>query len=389
MIHKLLDIITFKDLENLVEQRTPEGRTLDYKRDLPGREGLNEFLKDVTSFANAAGGLLIFGADEERDENGKATGIPESIRGLQDFRGEQDVLQLENCVRDSTDPRVSVHFRLLEEDGRDPVLIAKIPRSWNGPHRYTSRNSQFYSRNAAGKYALDTAQIGQEFLASGELEKSIRNFRDDRIAKIYAGQTPVPMASDQPRATMLVVPMETFASGEIRDPQTLKEVLQSRFGGRAGSPRFNLDGIAISNHSSADQQPARFYAQAFRNCAIEVTIECRLRQAGSPDKRGFASAVLEQDLLESALHMRAALKDMELAPPFFVFTSLLQTKGVSMWGKQWLLTPFDRDVLQLPELTLTNFDDDLDTTIRPVFDALWQAAGEPSSPNYINGRWRI
>ena len=42
-----------------------EGRTLDYKRTLPGStdEEKREFLADVSSFANAAGGDIVYGID--------------------------------------------------------------------------------------------------------------------------------------------------------------------------------------------------------------------------------------------------------------------------------------------------------------------------------------
>lgn len=46
--------------------RVPESRTLEYKRDLPDpkdRDSKREFLGDVTSFANAQGGDIVYGIE--------------------------------------------------------------------------------------------------------------------------------------------------------------------------------------------------------------------------------------------------------------------------------------------------------------------------------------
>jgi predicted HTH transcriptional regulator len=64
----------------LVEQIStgvPEGVLVDYKRDMYGRgdADVKEFLKDVSSFANTAGGHLIIGVDE-------TGGIPTGISAL-------------------------------------------------------------------------------------------------------------------------------------------------------------------------------------------------------------------------------------------------------------------------------------------------------------------
>ena len=63
MIDKPLADITADDIQHLVEEGTPEKRTLEFKVELPGTKESEkkEFLADVSSFANAVGGDLIFG----------------------------------------------------------------------------------------------------------------------------------------------------------------------------------------------------------------------------------------------------------------------------------------------------------------------------------------
>ena len=74
--------ITIQDVLELVELKTAERRTLEYKERLStgNREERTEFLSDVSSFANASGGDILYGIAEERDETGRTTGTPGAVR---------------------------------------------------------------------------------------------------------------------------------------------------------------------------------------------------------------------------------------------------------------------------------------------------------------------
>ncbi|MBI4830971.1 MAG: ATP-binding protein [Candidatus Lindowbacteria bacterium] len=65
------------DLQELVQNKVPEGKNIEYKRMLPANSDDNkkEFLADVSSFANASGGHLLYGIRAE-------SGIPAEIIGL-------------------------------------------------------------------------------------------------------------------------------------------------------------------------------------------------------------------------------------------------------------------------------------------------------------------
>jgi hypothetical protein len=51
--------------------------------------------------------------------------------------------------------------------------------------------------------------------------------------------------------------------------------------------------------------------------------------------------------------------------------------------------PVDRAVLPLPEVMVDDLDEAASpSTLRPIFDAMWQAAGMRRSPNFDqNGTW--
>src|SRR5260370_35585410 len=77
-LNKSLDSIEESDLQALIDNQVPEGKTIEYKKALPGNSDgdKKEFLADVSSFANAAGGDLIFGIRED-------SGVPGDLFGLQ------------------------------------------------------------------------------------------------------------------------------------------------------------------------------------------------------------------------------------------------------------------------------------------------------------------
>src|SRR6185295_5139153 len=84
MIPRAFEAIAKQDIEALVTNAVSEGRTIEYKEQLPGGsdDDRREFLADASSFANAAGGDLIYGIREKRNAGGQATGMPEGAEGL-------------------------------------------------------------------------------------------------------------------------------------------------------------------------------------------------------------------------------------------------------------------------------------------------------------------
>jgi len=85
MINVPFDSIDKTIIESLFSNQVRENRTLDYKELLPanGRDDRKEFLADITAFANAAGGDIVFGITEKR-QNNRPTGIPEAILDVTD-----------------------------------------------------------------------------------------------------------------------------------------------------------------------------------------------------------------------------------------------------------------------------------------------------------------
>jgi hypothetical protein len=102
--------ITVSEFEQLDEtslleflgRNIPEGRYVDYKQDLDlsSSEKRREFVKDIVGFANADGGIIIYGALEP-EEN---VGAQAQLIGVDD--GDSFCQQLERMATDTCDPRI-------------------------------------------------------------------------------------------------------------------------------------------------------------------------------------------------------------------------------------------------------------------------------------------
>ena len=73
MINCPINEINKTNIETLITDNIEESRTLEYKEELSiGTDNeKKEFLADVSSFANALGGDIIYGIKEERNGEGK------------------------------------------------------------------------------------------------------------------------------------------------------------------------------------------------------------------------------------------------------------------------------------------------------------------------------
>ena len=73
MINCPINEINQTNIETLITDKIGESRTLEYKEELPiGTDNeKKEFLADISSFANASGGDIIYGIKEERNGGGE------------------------------------------------------------------------------------------------------------------------------------------------------------------------------------------------------------------------------------------------------------------------------------------------------------------------------
>jgi len=392
LLNKTPGTLTEADLQKLVSEEVREGKTLDYKQALPTdqTEDKKEFLADVCSFANTAGGHLLYGVEEAEGIATKVTGVP-----AQDF--EALTLRLESSVRDGIEPRIpEAHTHVVKLTSGRAVVILAIGRSWAGPHMVTFKGtSRFYARTSSGKHQLDVQQIREAFLGTEGVARKLRDFRSERLAKVLAGDLAFELVGSA-TTVLHVCPVSAFATTEVisldqmRSGQSSQHLRPIRSSG--WNERITFDGL-IRFHETV-KEPVRVwsYAQIFRNGCIEAGDCTMLVPHGDPPQGGFPSGVFEHKIADALGSYLKYAQALGLEPPFVIFLSVLNVRGYRMilnnhYGDE--PNRVDRDHLLLPEIFIENPGEPPARLLKSSFDAIWNACGFDGSFNYDQaGEWK-
>jgi hypothetical protein len=366
--------ITEQDLQSLILDREAEGKTFEYKRDVVGKVEADkkEFLYDVSSFANTNGGCLIFGMEEEK-------GYPSSLVGLENVNPDQEILRLEQMLRDGVRPPIiGVESAAIALNNGNVALVMRIPRSWNPPHQVIYQNAfRFYGRGTNGKYQLDVDELRSVFSISASAAERIKLFRIERIAKIVSGDTPVSLEAGG-KMVVHLLPLSAFTSQQTFDVNKLYNDHSSLVGvlRRGGSPICNVDGVLLASPN----RPASRYAQAFRNGCVEVVADWSAEANGG----NFLPIAFEKNLIEHVYRGKQLFQSIGVSPPVVIMVTLLGMKGwrILMQYSESSAAAFDRDPMFIPELILQAFNGLVQNEVKPILDGIWNAAGSPQSPSY-------
>lgn len=131
MINKSIKDIIVEKFKILKDNGVPEGKIIEYKQDLKlfQDNDKKEFLYDVSSFANATGGDLIFGISENRE-----TGLPETLAGISISNFDEEIRKIESLMRDgivpidSGLPLILLSFFLFYSAGTNSGKISNLLR---------------------------------------------------------------------------------------------------------------------------------------------------------------------------------------------------------------------------------------------------------------------
>jgi hypothetical protein len=364
-------------IERLVTNAVPESTMLEYKEQLVVSNDAQkkEFLADVSSFANASGGDLIFGISEARDADGKPTNVPSAAVGLAGV-GEPDKVRLESMIMDGIAPRMSVRMKLVPGFANGPVLVVRIARGWAGPHMVTFQNvSRFYSRSSAGKFQLDIHQLRASFAQAEALPERLRSLRIDRVGRIMAGDAPGNIGEEQ-TVILHLVPYGAFdPSFGVDVRAAYKDGRLKPMGATSWSHRYNLDGPVATVRGSGD------YTQMFRNGVLEAV--CTLGVGSA-----FLASGVEQYVLEELPRLRDLVHALGSPPPLALMLTIINVRACKLNlpprfaafpGTEYVA---DRNELLLPMVVLETDTQDLYRSLQAPFDAMWQAFGFDESPRY-------
>jgi hypothetical protein len=405
-----IDSITEDHLRSLIEDQEMELRVIEYKQELPGRSNgaKREFLADVCSFANTAGGDLVYGMTEDG-------GMPRELPGFETSDIDGEISRLDSSIRDGIRPRIpGIQHQPVRLENGEHALVFRIPRSFARPHVVTYKNHwKFYARTSNGKYQMDVDEVRRAFVLSESVADRIRAFRAERLSRVVSGETPVRI-NGTGRVVLHVVPISAFDSPapvvdlDIRRPPLSEGVLLPISIANDGNldellwsipsaflPRYNFDGVFCDSRlGTPGEEDPQGYAQLFRTGVIEATDNYAFREEGESRIDGD---ILDEGLIKAVQRYFRLLRDLGVESPVFLLLSLVGVgryrmlqRGIQRYPSE--LRPVDRDALLVPEVLVPSLDQDLPALqrhMRPLLDAVWNSVGAPRSPHYDeSGNWQ-
>ena len=141
-----------------------------------------------------------------------------------------------------------------------------------------------------------------------------------------------------------------------------------------------------------DQSIANSSLQIFRNGILEA-VESSLLEKQSAEKL-IPSVAFEEVLIRSVKEFLNLHKRLGVDSPIFIMLTLVGVSGYLMSSggdgfTRYDSQPIDREVLQVPEIVVENYEADPTRILQPIFDVVWNSAGFPRSMNYDqSGNWR-
>ncbi len=379
MLLKRLADVSVADVDALRENGVPESHFLDYKAEgVGGREDdKREFLADVSAFANASGGDIVFGIRER-------AGVPEEVAGYELDDPEAEKLRLGSLIRTGLEPRLSTaDMRWIPISGKRGVMVVRVPRSWAAPHRVTLRgHNQFYMRNSDGKHPMNVDDLRQAFGLAETVANRIRGFRDERIAAIVADELPFTLLPG-PKVVVHVVPLSSAVDpADLKLREGVKGTVPPLGGASGYDWQFCLEGIA----TRPGVEPLRAYSLMFRTGAVECMTASLERQDG--DGVRFINLVpFEAAVRDTWKRFKTFAAHHGLEPPVTVFATLLEVGGL---GPRSDFFDIERPVvsrkalLKFPEVSVgvDEFGEPPERLFKGLFDVAANAFGLPGSKSY-------
>lgn len=223
-----------------------------------------ELRSDICSFANADGGYLIFGIQED------GQGIAKELVGIEVKNKDRFELDLNNWLQ-SIVPRIPTYkIRFIDLNSGKHVVVLSIDHDFFAPyiHLEGERNYRIYRRVGNSKKIISYMELKNMFMQSMVLEKEIGRFREERVDFFCLNTTGA--GEKTPPFLLLHIIPETFLDTNYNNPWFVLEredrELSSIF--YAFECYFYsqpiVEGLLFSNHDN--KKECRLYDNGIAEC---------------------------------------------------------------------------------------------------------------------------
>jgi hypothetical protein len=373
------------DVEELIRMRMPEGQRIEYKRELriDTKSQKAEAAKDVSGFANAQGGLLVFGVAEDDSKEPVPTEMsPLPAAGLQ--------TRLENLLDSTLEPvpdyRVST---ITVEDG--VVIVVRVQAHAGPPVMVQGYGEyRYFRRSGTRTRPMTGAEVAAAHAAAERRLERVDNrlrglpllarmFRPRSVDALRAGQE----LEYKPLATVVVASID--GPDELIGPQWMngrafEEVTDGYRGGNGSTIRrdhhftINAHGLIeehIDRDIAADAARVLHRVAIYRAGAVEWAHRYREYQIPS---RSFADAAHNALLYAASVFDRVGYSGRVAAWVRIENAENAQLMIARDWDIDTRL-PQVEWIGTRCEVVVDDLLADPTPTVRDAMDRIWQAFG--------------
>ena len=397
MIAKKISEISLDDINLLIENEVGENKSLEYKSELhlESRDEKKEFLADITAFANADGGDIIFGVKEDAQ-----TGLPVELVGICVKSVDDIVLKVENLLRDSVSPRIpTVVYKALNMPEDKIILIIRIDASYLSPHRVIYGGfDKFFSRNSKGKYPMDVDELRSSFIMSHTLYQSIDNYLEEKLIVISQNKNRE-LLKNKPFFVFQFIPVSAFRNNDKYSIEKINNSMETSRLNTDDSFRFTnnriiVDGIVTGYKIEGSQEFSR-KIHLRSNGIIEMSTtdfffpQYTRGEILSKPYDVFSSGDMVKCCISLTDKVKTYYSDIGIASPIVLSCAILNGMGYSLprgSGAGLMRGNYgnviDREFLIIPTILIKDFEQATTQMLKPMFDSIWNAFGQFCCPAY-------
>lgn len=368
--------IDLKWIESLVNEHQPESQWLDFKRKLPEKssEGQQEYASDLVAFANAEGGRLVFGIEEDKD--GRAS----RVVGIEEM-AEAATQRLQSYGSNYVYPRIQglrVQPVIAKEGA---VVVVEIPKQYSGPFQtHVGTQQRFLVRTGRQRTQMSYKQLSDAFHDADSLQQRIMQWHSDRVAFLRE----LDHIQTSPWVALHLLPISSFMGASRVDIQLLRGA-SFDFSGQCLNSRANYDGLVMML-GAPTPSPTEDYVQWFRNGSVEVA--WRFSRVGN-HTNPLQSIKTSQRMVQTLPRCANLLASLDVVGPCFVLLTMMGVRGhplsFSMGNEAMHSSAADRDVMMVgPRFVpdLRNLAETPLVFVKEVLDQMFQAFGEDDCPYF-------
>lgn len=374
------------DLRELVNRKLREYAHLDYKREMydHGWDGKKDLLGDITAMANARGGYILIGVEEDKNE---PDGTPKKLVGISD--GDQEARWIEDVCIDSIDEKiVGLRARGIQISNGRWCVVVQVPNSPRKPHMISHGSYRsFYRRHWRRNAQMDMPEVRSMIISMSQYQESLEEFLMDRKEAFQA------LPSEKPWLGLMATPI--YVDREKVDPlrEDIREILKAALSQGDKRARLRMEakprlfGVLVKQGQWDDR-----LIRLFRNGHLEYCEEYSDWGRRGPKKAlPIYSHLVTKRLLDFLSTAREIVTVAEVGEPIAITmywhniaVSYLHQWGlqsrVRNWGGIFLWSPNNMSIqVTVNELTRP------DTPAQHLIERLFNAFGCENNPHFKEG----